>query len=210
VKGREVNVVAEAQQELTTPVDQEVMYLGLRMYPDAALRTVCQPWVESIEGNQKLQHLLSSMEKTLDGYQAAGLAAPQVGILYRIMVVRLGAQAVTMINPRITAMEAQMVTADEGCLSFPGLFVSVSRNAVVTVTYQDRQGCWQKQTLTGVEARAVQHEIDHLDGKTFLDRIPVFHRRGALERMRLVQRKIVGFQKKLVVAKKPKIKRKKK
>lgn len=176
---------------------EDLPYFSVKEYPDPALRRPCQPYIDPVVGNGMLQQLCAIMEKTLEGYRAAGLAGPQVGIFYRIIVVRVDGKPLTMINPAIVERAATVATETEGCLSFPGLDVRVERATQVAADFVDRDGKHCRRWFTGIEARAVQHEIDHLDGKTFLDRIPKFHRAGALEKMKINQRRNKSAEKKL-------------
>ena len=108
-------------------------------------------------------------------YQAAGvgLAAPQVGILKRIVVIDVGEGPIVMINPEILETSGEQ-TDDEGCLSVPGVYGEVTRPNVVTVKAQDRNGKWFKLTGKELLARAICHEAEHLEGKLFLDRVTKF------------------------------------
>lgn len=175
----------------------ELPYFVVKEYPDAALRTPARLFLEPVVGNVMFQELCAVMEKTLDGYRAAGLAGPQVGIFYRVICVRVGGKPLTMINPVLVSVSPNSETATEGCLSFPGLDIKVSRAVGVSASWVDRQGKHNQRFFAGVEARAIQHEIDHLDGKTFLDRVPAFYRRGALEKMQIAQRRAVSSQKRV-------------
>lgn len=185
-----MNTIADLQTLLAPlPVDvKDLPYFQVREYPNDGLQRRCAPFLDPVVGNDEIQKLIAVMEKTMMGYQAAGLAGPQVGIFYRIMVVRIDGQAVTMINP-VIKQATGVQEEKEGCLSFPGLFIKVKRAANIEVEYMDRDGKWHIRALTSIEAVAVQHEIDHLDGKTFLDRIPVFYRRGILQKMQVAQRR---------------------
>ena len=102
-----------------------------------------------------------------------GLAGPQVGVSKRILVLDVredGRPVYVMINPRITRREGQ-AEAEEGCLSFPDIFGEVKRAECVEVTYVDREGEEQTLEAEGMLARAIQHEIDHLNGVLFIDRL---------------------------------------
>lgn len=174
----------------------ELPYFVVKEFPDAALRTPAQLYLDPVIGNAPFQELISVLEKTLEGYRAAGIAGPQVGLFVRIIAVRIGGKPLTMINPVITEASDATASAVEGCLSFPGLDMKVERAKNIGVVFTNRKGESEKRFLYGVEARAVQHEIDHLDGKTFLDRVPAFYRRGALQRMKLIQRRWANSNKK--------------
>lgn len=110
------------------------------------------------------------MYETMQSRDGVGLAAPQVGILKRAVVIDVGDGKIELINPEIVEESGEQ-TGSEGCLSVPGVFGEVTRPNVVTVKAQDRDGKWFKITGKELLARAFCHEIEHLDGKLFLDRV---------------------------------------
>lgn len=118
----------------------------------------------------KLHILLDDMYETMQSRDGVGLAAPQVGILKRAVVIDVGDGKIELINPEIVEESGEQ-TGSEGCLSVPGVFGEVTRPNVVTVKAQDRDGKWFKITGKELLARAFCHEIEHLDGKLFLDRV---------------------------------------
>lgn len=113
--------------------------------------------------------LLDNMADTLYSEKGVGLAAPQVGVGKRVVVIDVGEGLVELINPEIIKFEGQE-TDTEGCLSIPGTVGDVTRAAAVEVKYLDRHGREQIIQANGLYARALQHEIDHLDGIMFIDR----------------------------------------
>lgn len=121
--------------------------------------------------HSKLNILIDSMSKTLylrdDG---AALAAPQVGVLKRIVVMDYEDEYLELVNPEILESSGEQ-TGFEGCLSFPGWFGSVKRAETIKVKYQDRTGKEHLIERSGNLARCLQHEIDHLDGVLFIDRV---------------------------------------
>ena len=123
-----------------------------------------------VKFDEKLHILLDDMYETMQSRDGVGLAAPQVGILKRAVVIDVGDGKIELINPEI-GEESGEQTGSEGCLSVPGVFGEVTRPNVVTVKAQDRDGKWFKITGKELLARAFCHEIEHLDGKLFLDRV---------------------------------------
>lgn len=123
-----------------------------------------------VKFDEKLHILLDDMYETMQSRDGVGLAAPQVGILKRAVVIDVGDGKIELINPEIVEESGEQ-TASEGCLSVPGVFGEVTRPNVVTVKAQDRDGKWFKITGKELLARAFCHEIEHLDGKLFLDRV---------------------------------------
>lgn len=137
----------------------------LRYNGDEVLRKTARPVTEF---NGKLWNLLDDMADTMHKAQGVGLAAPQVGILRRVVVIDVGEGVIELINPEIVKQQGKQV-GQEGCLSFPGEFGTVARPYKVRVRAQDRHG--EIFQMEGVEllARAFCHEVDHLDGKLFVD-----------------------------------------
>jgi len=131
---------------------------------DPVLTKVCRP-VERID--QKILTLIEDMLDTMYDAGGVGLAAPQVGILRRVFVIDCGDGPVVMINPEIVSTEG--VQGDmEGCLSFPGKSGYVERPNRVVVRAYNQDGDWMEYEAEELFARAILHENDHLDGKTYL------------------------------------------
>lgn len=133
---------------------------------DDVLRKKCRP-VEEI--TPKIIRLLDDMTQTMRDANGVGLAAPQVGILRRIVVIEVEeGNVIELINPKIIAYAGEQV-GNEGCLSVPGKWGTVSRPMHVTIRATNRHG--EEFELTGSEllARAICHELDHLDGKLYID-----------------------------------------
>lgn len=135
---------------------------------DPVLRKISRK-VENFD--QKLWQLLDDMKETLKKADGAGLAAVQVGILRRVVIVDIddGKGLMELINPEIVEMSEDTNEAEEGCLSLPGEWGLVKRPNVVTVKAQDRNGKWCLYKGEGLRARCFCHELDHLDGHVFTD-----------------------------------------
>lgn len=135
---------------------------------DEALRKNCKPQEKF---DRRLATLLKDMAETMYKAEGVGLAAPQVGILRRVAVVDVTGDRsglIELVNPQITEREGTQ-TGREGCLSLPGRQGVVTRPMKVKVRYQDRNGDWYELETEGFEARAVCHELDHLDGRLYID-----------------------------------------
>lgn len=142
----------------------------IRKTEDEVLRKVCKPVTQF---DEKLGILLDDMYETMVKNDGVGLAAPQVGILKRAVVIDIGKGRIELVNPRI--VEATGIqNGPEGCLSFPGVFGEVERPNYVTVEAQDRRGKTFRVSGEELLARAFCHEIDHLDGKVFLEKVNKF------------------------------------
>lgn len=150
---------------------------------DPILRKKCK---EVTEFDKKLHSLLDDMYETMIDADGVGLAGPQVGVLRRIAVVGVDeGERIELINPKITMTEGENV-GQEGCLSYPGLWGIVSRPMNVTVEAQDRFGNKFTVSGTGLKARAFCHEIDHLDGKVYVDIATELHKDGESEHKKSV------------------------
>jgi len=148
------------------------------LYPERAdvLRKESEP-VESV--TQRVRRLVQDLKETLNAHQEGiGLAAPQIAVNTRVVVVRLGGQAenseagppLALVNPEI--VEARDRRRDfDGCLSFPGLYGETVRPHYLRVTGLDEAGCPFDEVFEGFDAVVVHHEIDHLDGVLFIDRV---------------------------------------
>lgn len=142
----------------------------IRKNGDEILTKVCKE-VKSFD--EKLAILLDDMYDTMTDSDGVGLAAPQVGILKRAVVIDVGDGKIELINPKIIAEEGTQ-NGSEGCLSVPGVYGEVERPYKVTAEAYDRNGKKFKITGEGLLARAICHETEHLEGKLFLERVTKF------------------------------------
>lgn len=117
-----------------------------------------------------IRRLVDDMFETMHESKGVGLAAPQVGVNLRIAIIDIGEGPLTLINPKIISSSGKE-TCDEGCLSFPGLTEKVERAKKVLAKATDINGTKFEIEANGLLARAIQHELDHLDGVLFIDRI---------------------------------------
>ena len=147
----------------------------IRKEGDEILSKRCRE-VEEI--TDKILELGQDMLDTMYKYDGIGLAASQVGILKRVIVYDIKyfeedekPEPHILINPVITSRSKAMIEVEEGCLSFPDVYEKVQRHEKVTVEYTDTKGKKKKINAKDIEAVVLQHEIDHLDGIVFLDRV---------------------------------------
>ena len=137
---------------------------------DPTLRKVSRPVTKF---DDRLHELLDDMAETLEDARGVGLAAPQVGILRRVVVVDVGEEILELINPEIISQSGEQ-TGLEGCLSVPGKYGIVTRPNVVKVRAQDRFGEWYEAEGEELIARAFCHELEHLDGHLYVDKVERF------------------------------------
>ena len=153
--------------------------LPIRIYPDPVLREPAQP-VGVVD--DAVRKLIADMGETMRAAPGVGLAAPQVGVQRRVLVYSVSEEdpVIGLIDAEIVERSGDTVTEDEGCLSIPGLAYPVPRAQRVVVRALDADGNRVEIDAIDMEARILQHEIDHLDGILFLERIDPELRREAL------------------------------
>lgn len=144
----------------------------------------------------RIAALLEDMLETMYAAPGIGLAAPQIGVAERIIVLDVGSKEepkpIRLINPEILAAEGEVVEAEEGCLSLPNQFAPVKRPGQVTVRYTDETGEEREIEADGLLARCLQHEIDHLDGVLFTDHLSRLKREMILKKLGKQRRQHVG------------------
>ena len=118
----------------------------------------------------EIQEFILDMLETMEKNNGVGLAAPQVGKSLRLCVISFGGKTYILINPKFKSKSWKKIVADEGCLSFPGLFMPIKRHKKVTLKAADRHGKKIVLKADGMLSRVLQHEIDHLDGIPFTKR----------------------------------------
>ncbi|MCH9666181.1 MAG: peptide deformylase [Gammaproteobacteria bacterium] len=136
-------------------------------YPDPRLSKVSQPLKVFDEQSDKL---IDDMFETMADAEGIGLAAIQIGVPLRIAVIKTE-EPIVLINPEITVLEDLMLTEEEGCLSLPGIRANISRPARIKVNAKDKQGNNFKLKADGLLSVCIQHEIDHMDGKLFINKL---------------------------------------
>src|SRR3954468_15012793 len=155
----------------------------IRTFGDPSLRSKA---LEVTRFDDALVEELRRMGQLMDDAIGLGLAATQVGVMHRVLVYRVGADApmIAVVNPVLEWSSSEAEPAEEGCLSLPGVAVDVDRSVHVRVRAQDETGEGMLIEASGLEARVLQHEMDHLDGVLIIDRIPKDQRREALRILR--------------------------
>lgn len=149
------------------------------LYPDPVLREVNE---DVVVFDDALKELLDDMWETMYASDGIGLAAPQIGVSKNIIVIDLDGEKYTLINPQITEKSGE-TTHEEGCLSFPGMYVKVDSPETMTVKYQNEQG---KECVIHTEnflSTVFSHEIDHLSGRLLIDRVSPLKRQFIKKRI---------------------------
>lgn len=144
------------------------MLLNIIKYPDSILRKNAKE-IEKIDDD--IKNLILDMTETMQKYDGAGLAAPQVGVSKRIIIANDGKEELAIINPKIIKRSWRKEKDKEGCLSLPGLIVGIKRNKKIIVSGIDYSGGKIRREAKDLMARILQHEIDHLNGVLIIDRL---------------------------------------
>jgi len=161
------------------------------IHPDPRLKSVAKP-VATI--TDEVRELAGDMLETMYDAPGIGLAAPQVGVLSRLIVMDCvrdkdaPPRPIVLVNPQITWTSEERSIYEEGCLSIPEQYGEVERPAEVTVRWIDRDGREQQEDFAGLWATCVQHEVDHLDGKLFIDYLKPLRRQLITRRMQKLKR----------------------
>lgn len=152
------------------------MILSIKKYPNPILKKRASE-IKTI--TEKIKNIANDMLETLQATDGLGLSGNQIGLLKRIIVVKIEDKPLVIINPKIINTSGQ-IEASEGCLSFPSLFVNIKRFANVTFKGLGINGDEIKGEASGLSSRIIQHEIDHLDSILFIDRLEKIERKNAL------------------------------
>ena len=163
------------------------------LHPDPRLKAVCDP-VDAFD--KDLRALADDMLETMYDAPGIGLAAPQVGVMNRMLVMDCvqddlaAAEPMVLINPRVIDASTDLNVYDEGCLSIPDQYAEVERPARVKVEWSDLDGKTVQKEFDGLWATCVQHEIDHLNGKLFIDYLKPLKRQMITRKMQKLKREI--------------------
>lgn|GEM_PF-30659 len=161
------SAIAVSKEPLDTP-PLEIHRLGDRMLRRSARR------ISKVD--ESIRDLTRDMLRSMYFAKGIGLAAPQVGVAKQLLVIDLDLESastppVVLINPEITGTSATVETYEEGCLSIPGVYLNVVRPSDIEVSFRDEMGRPKKMKADGLMARCIQHEMDHLNGVLFVDRV---------------------------------------
>ena len=157
--------------------------LDIRTLGDPILRQATKPIGEI---TADVQRLIDDMFETMYHARGIGLAAPQVGRTERLAIVDVDDEPLVLINAEIVQSSSGKSKGEEGCLSIPDIYADVERPKTVTVRALDRKGVAFEREAGDLLGRCLQHEIDHLDGKLFLDYLSVLKRTAALAKWKLI------------------------
>ena len=162
-------------------------YLEILIFPDSRLRIKAKP-IDAVDDD--IRQLAADMLEIMYAAPGIGLAATQVNIAKRLIVIDVSeekTQPLVFINPKLRDIEGEEIT-EEGCLSVPGFYETIKRGARVTVEALDRDGQKFELTAEGLLAVCIQHEVDHLDGKLFVDYLSELKRSRIRKKLEKLQR----------------------
>ncbi len=174
------------------------MLRPILIHPNPKLKKVCEPVLEI---DDAIIELSDDMLETMYHAPGIGLAAPQIGVLNRIIVMdcekddAANRKPIVMINPEIVYSSDEESTYEEGCLSIPEQFAEIKRPTSVQVRWLDTNGTEQEQEFQGLWSTCVQHEIDHLDGKLFIDYLGTIKRQLITRKMQKFKREMTREEK---------------
>ncbi|TDE90000.1 peptide deformylase [Occultella glacieicola] len=156
-------------------------FRGIRVIGDPVLRTPCE---EITRIDDRVRALVADLVETVDAEGRAGLAANQIGVSLRAFSWNLDGEVGYVLNPRLVKVSEGIQDGDEGCLSVPGLWFPTRRATYAKVEGIDLDGAAVTVEGEGLMARCLQHEVDHLDGRLYLDRLDRDVRKGAMRQVR--------------------------
>tara|TARA_B100000700_G_C15051546_1_gene860554 strand:- start:3141 stop:3746 length:606 start_codon:yes stop_codon:yes gene_type:complete len=165
---------AEIKSSLKVPKDsKDEPILKIHKMGSDSLRTNAE---RISKADQSIREMAKNMLQSMYFAKGIGLAAPQIGISKQLIVIDLNLEEaatppVVLINPEIISVGASLNTYEEGCLSIPGIYLDVVRPSTVKIKYRDEMGRPRKMNSDGLLARCIQHEIDHLNGVLFVDKV---------------------------------------
>jgi len=168
--------------------DMTMALLPILKFPDPRLHTVAKP-VQEVD--DRIRKLVKDMAETMYDAPGVGLAATQVDVHERVVVIDVsesGNELLVLINPEITWKSEELKVYEEGCLSVPDTYDKVERAASIRFKAQNEKGEWYEKEADGLLAVCVQHELDHLDGKVFVEYLSVLKRERIRSRLRKQQR----------------------
>jgi peptide deformylase len=165
------------------------MIRPILIHPDPRLKKVCEPITEI---TTELRQLAADMLETMYDAPGVGLAAPQVGVTKRLIVmdcIKDGPpEPLALLNPKVVWASEDQTIYEEGCLSIPDIYNDITRPMAVKVRWMDLDGQEQERQFEGLWATCVQHEIDHLDGKLFIDYLGPLKRQMITRKMEKLKR----------------------
>jgi peptide deformylase len=170
-----------------TSVDSEK--LELIHFADPRM-TIKPPAFDFEQDKDKAELLAEVLKKAMKHFGAVGISANQLGIPFRVFTFGNDEKQITMFNPQIVGVSKEQIAMEEGCISFPGFFLTLRRPRDIVVSYQDEKGEYVTAQYTGVAARIILHEYDHMEGINFTFHSSNFKLKYTLDRFKKRQKKL--------------------
>jgi peptide deformylase len=173
------------------------MIRTILIHPDPRLKKVCAP-VSEID--DAVRALMADMLQTMYDAPGIGLAAPQIGVMSRVIVVDCAKgedetpEPICLANPEVTWSSEETREHEEGCLSIPDIYAMVTRPDRVRVRFLNRDGAEEERDFEGVQSTCIQHEIDHLNGKLFIDYLSPMRRQMITSKMKKLKRELARLR----------------
>ena len=167
------------------------MIRPILIHPDPRLKKTCAPVPEV---DDAVRALMADMLQTMYDAPGIGLAAPQIGVMSRVIVVDCAKgedetpEPICLANPEVTWSSEETREHEEGCLSIPDIYAMVTRPDTVRVRFLSRDGAEEEREFEGVQSTCIQHEIDHLNGKLFIDYLSPMRRQMITSKMKKLKR----------------------
>ena len=191
----DVLVIDTGAKSPTKVVEEKILPLPILTEGNPSLKIP----VEEVDITQitqpEIQKFIKQLKLTMRTYNGVGLSANQCGLKFRMFVIGTDQFQMACINPRIIDVDGEPKLMREGCLSYPALFVSVPRYEGVLVEYYNENSEKKEMWLRGITAQCFQHELEHLDGKVFLERVKPLAMQMARKRQTKLIKKIVRHSK---------------
>lgn len=183
----EESVIKEPEKLEPLPLYDDTHPMLAKEIPEYATETL---------PNHSMDKLVKRMRMTMKQFGGIGLSANQCGVFERVFIIGTDDFEMVCINAKITKVSENMVKENEGCLSFPGLYIKIPRNETIDVEYTTEKGEVKKQTLTGITARCFLHEYDHMFGVKFTDHVGPVTLKLAKQKQQKMIKKIIRKRKK--------------
>jgi peptide deformylase len=153
---------------------------------DPILNAPLEPF--NFNGDVDPLEVANTLYEKLSEYNGLGLAANQIGLPYRVFIMR-GNPCIVCFNPKIVDASTSQIVLEEGCLTYPDLYVKIRRPAMIKVRYTNELGQTKTEKFAGITARCFQHELDHLNGVNYLNRANKYHLDKAKQKVKYIKRK---------------------
>lgn len=160
----------------------------IKLLDDPSLRKICEP----VTDEEDLSDLLNNMHQVMLDKFGIGLAANQIGVCKRVFILKEDQHYSVFINPEIVSLSEDVIDFDgEGCLSIPGTSATTKRHKTLKLRWKDEQGKINEMEFTGIKSIAIQHEMDHLNGKLYIDQLGPLRRKFIIDKFNKINKRML-------------------